>query len=99
MIREFKFSILEDVGKYDPELAGEKYLLQGVTDCCFVEDGYLNILDFKSDRVTEETVQERAEYYKGQINAYADALSKIFRLPVRDKILYFFTTDSAYYLT
>ena len=99
VIREFKFSILEDAGKYDPELAGEKYLLQGVTDCCFVEDGYLNILDFKSDRVTEETVQERAEYYKGQINAYADALSKIFRLPVRDKILYFFTTDSAYYLT
>ncbi len=99
VIREFKFSILEDAGKYDPELTGEKYLLQGVTDCCFVEDGYLNILDFKSDRITKETEQDRAEYYRGQIYAYAEALSKIFQLPVRDKILYFFATDSAYSLT
>ncbi len=98
VIREFKFSILEDAGKYDPDLKGEKYLLQGVTDCCFVENGYLNILDFKSDRITKAEEQERAEYYRGQLEAYADALSKIFRLPVRDKILYFFATDSAYLL-
>ena len=96
VIREFKFSILEDAGKYDPELKGEKYLLQGVTDCCFVENGFLNILDFKSDRITKEGEQDRAEYYRGQLDAYADALSKIFKLPVRDKILYFFATDSAY---
>ncbi len=99
VIREFKFSILEDAGKYDPELAGEKYLLQGVTDCCFVEDGFLSILDFKSDHITKDGQQERAEYYRGQIEAYADALSKIFKLPVKDKILYFFATDSQFRLS
>ncbi len=99
VIREFKFSILEDAGKYDPELSGEKYLLQGVTDCCFVEEGFLNILDFKSDHITKDGEQDRAEYYRGQLEAYADALSKIFKLPVRDKILYFFATDTDYYLT
>ncbi len=99
VIREFKFSILEDAGKYDPDLVGETYLLQGVTDCCFVEDGYLHILDFKSDQITKETVEDRAEYYRGQLEAYGQALSRIFKLPVREKILYFFATDSSHALS
>ena len=98
VIREFKFSILEDAGKYDPSLAGEKLLLQGVTDCCILEDGELTILDFKSDHITPENLEERAEYYRGQLNAYGDALTRIFHLPLKDKILYFFATDSAYEL-
>ncbi len=96
VIREFKFSILEDAGKYDPALFGERLLLQGVTDCCIIEDGTLTILDFKSDNITPEQQTARAEYYKGQLDAYADALSRIFNLPVKDKILYFFATDSSY---
>ncbi len=98
VIREFKFSILEEAGKYDPALSGEKLLLQGVTDCCIVEDGALTILDFKSDNITVGQQATRGEYYRGQINAYADALSRIFGLPIKDKILYFFATDSAYVL-
>lgn len=94
VIREFKFSLLEDAGKYDPALAGEKLLLQGVTDCCLIEDGTLTILDFKSDHISPSREQERGEYYRGQIEAYADALSRIFGLPVKDKLLYFFATDS-----
>ena len=98
VIREFKFSILEDAGKYDPALKGEKLLLQGVTDCCIVEDGSLTILDFKSDHISLENQTERAEYYRGQLDAYGDALTRIFGLPLKDKILYFFATDSAYEL-
>lgn len=98
VIREFKFSILEDAGKYDPVLFGEKLLLQGVTDCCLVEDDSLTILDFKSDNITLDRQAARAEHYRGQLDAYADALSRIFDLPVKDKILYFFATDSSYEL-
>ena len=98
MIREFKFSLLEEGEKYDPQLKGEHFLLQGVTDCCIVEKDQLTVLDFKSDHIKKGNEQERAEYYRGQIDTYADALGRIFHLPVKDKILYFFSTDSAYYL-
>ena len=98
VIREFKFSLLEEGEKYDPQLKGEHFLLQGVTDCCIVEKDQLTVLDFKSDHIKKGNEQERAEYYRGQIDTYADALGRIFHLPAKDKILYFFSTDSAYYL-
>ncbi len=98
VIREFKFSILQDGANYNRELSGEHFLLQGVTDCCLIEDGMLTILDFKSDRISLGDLQERGEYYRGQIETYAQALSSIFRLPVKDKILYFFSIDQTYEL-
>ena len=51
LVREFKFSVLQDAALLGGALAGEQVLLQGVTDCCIVEDDGLTILDFKSDRV------------------------------------------------
>jgi ATP-dependent helicase/nuclease subunit A len=97
-VREFKFSVLEDAGQYDAELAGEQLLLQGVTDCCILEKDGLVILDFKSDRVKEGEEAERAEHYRGQMEAYSRALSRIFEMPVKERILYFFATDTAFLL-
>ena len=96
LVREFKFSVLEDAGRYDPQLAGEQVLLQGVTDCCLLESDGLVILDFKSDRIRPGGEAERAEYYRGQLDAYGRALSEIFELPVKERILWFFSTDTAY---
>ncbi|MBQ3356718.1 MAG: helicase-exonuclease AddAB subunit AddA [Oscillospiraceae bacterium] len=95
VIREYKFSVLEDGSLLDPALAGEKLLLQGVTDCCLIENGELTILDFKSDHVLPGREEERAAYYRGQLDAYSKALSRIFDLPVKERILYFFSTDTA----
>ncbi len=96
VVREFKFSILEDARMYVPELSGEQMLLQGVTDCCIIEPDGLVILDFKSDYVTRETMPLRAEHYRGQLDAYSRALSRIFRKPVKQRILYFFATDAPF---
>ncbi len=98
LVREFKFSVLEDAGQYDAELTGEQLLLQGVTDCCVMEEDGLLILDFKSDRIKQGEEAERAEHYRGQMDAYSRALSRIFDLSVKERILYFFATDTAYYL-
>ena len=95
VVREYKFSVLEDGGLVDPALAGEKILLQGVTDCCLIEDGKLTILDFKSDHIKPGQEGEKADFYRGQLDAYARALSKVFGLPVKERILYFFSTDTA----
>ena len=98
VVREFKFSILEDAEVYDRRLKGEEILLQGVTDCCLLEKDGLTVLDFKSDRITPGGEKDRAEYYRGQLDAYSRALGRIFNLPVKERILYFFATDTAYSL-
>ena len=97
-VREFKFSLLTDASVHDPALAGEKLLLQGVTDCCLLEEDGLVVVDFKTDRVRPGGEQARAEYYRGQLNAYSLALSRIFGRPVKEKCLYFFATDQAIWL-
>ena len=90
--REFKFSILEDAEAYDLALAGEQVLLQGVVDCVLFEEDGITILDFKTDRVTGDVLQARAESYRPQVEAYADALRRIFKKPVKEILLYFFHT-------
>ena len=89
-LREFKFSILDDASQYGSGLEGEKVLLQGVVDCALIENGGITVIDFKTDRVTEETLAQTAERYRAQVQTYGDALSRIFEMPVKDRLLYFF---------
>ena len=93
VLREFKFSILDDGRNYDPALAGEQILLQGVVDCALIEEDGITVLDFKTDFVTEDTLSERVSLYRPQVSAYADALSRIYGLPVKKAMLYFFCLD------
>ena len=90
VLREFKFSILDDGIHYDSHLEGEQILLQGVVDCALVEADGITIVDFKTDAVTEENVQLRAERYATQIRTYAAALARIYEKPVKEALLYFF---------
>ncbi len=96
VVREFKFSVLEDGEMHSQALRGEKILLQGVADCCLIEEDGLTILDFKSDRILPGEEESRAAYYRGQLEAYSRALSLIFEMPVKERILYFFATDTAW---
>ena len=97
-LREFKFSILDDGRNYGEGLEGEQVLLQGVVDCALLEPDGITIIDFKTDRVTEETVDSAAERYSLQVQTYADALSRIYEMPVKRKMLYFFSLDTFYEL-
>ena len=90
VLREFKFSILDDGSAFDPALENEKILLQGVVDCALMEDDGIIVMDFKTDRVTEQTIATAVEGYRPQVEAYADALSRIFEKNVKAKYLYFF---------
>jgi len=90
VIREFKFSILDDGSRYVPGTDGESVLLQGVIDCAVIEEDGIILLDFKSDRVTDETLSSVADNYRQQVMAYARALERIYRKPVKSAQLYFF---------
>ena len=89
--KEFRFSLLNDAIEIFPDAApGDSVLLQGVVDCCFEEDGELVLLDYKTDRIeSEETLLQRIESYRPQLNAYKKALERIFRKPVKEQYLYF----------
>lgn len=89
VLREFKFSILVSGTDFDKTLTEDKVLLQGVVDCAILEDDGITVIDFKTDKVTENTVLEKAEEYRLQVMAYADALSQIYRLPIKRAVLYF----------
>ena len=90
VLREFKFSILDEGESYGAALSGEKVLLQGVVDCAIIEEDGIIVLDFKTDFVTDENVDLRALHYRPQVEAYAQALSRIFEKEVKEKYLYFF---------
>ena len=90
VVREFKFSILEDACRFYPGVTGEKILLQGVVDCALVEPDGITVVDFKTDYVTKDTIDEVTQGYRPQVETYADALCRIFGLPIKEKALYYF---------
>ena len=90
LLREFKFSVLDDASNYIHELKNEKILLQGVVDCAMIESDGITIVDFKTDKVNEKNITEIAEWYYDQVRVYASALKKIYGIPVKAAFLYFF---------
>lgn len=91
ILREFKFSILDDGSRYSDGMEGEKVLLQGVVDCALVESDGITVIDFKTDRVTDDTLPVTVEHYRPQVVAYADAMARIYQMPVKSTQLYFFS--------
>ena len=93
-IREFKFSILDDGCHYGVGLDGEQVLLQGVVDCALLESDGITIIDFKTDRISDENSEKVIRRYRAQVETYAEALKRIYELPVKEMYLYFFRTDT-----
>jgi len=98
LLREFKFSILDDAAGYAPQVQGEQVLLQGVVDCALLESDGITVVDFKTDKVTPETVFAAVDRYRDQVQIYANALSRIYELPVKRKALHFFAIDQTVFL-
>lgn len=72
------------------EYEGELIAVQGIIDCFFEEDGEIVLLDYKTDYVTDENINEIREKYKVQIDLYAKALEKITGKKVKEKYIYLF---------
>ena len=94
--REFRFSLLCDASELFGRAPGEQVLLQGVVDCCIEEEGALVVIDYKTDTVkTPGEIAARTERYAGQLRAYAGALTRIFRKPVKECVLYYLSAGEA----
>ena len=55
-----------------------------------LKGGGLTVIDYKTDAIrTEAQMRERTALYTPQLRAYAKAVERIFRKPVRECVLYF----------
>ena len=61
-------------------------ILQGVIDCAFLEDDAWVLVDYKTDRIEDESAFIRR--YATQIDWYARALERITGRPVKNRYLY-----------
>ncbi len=91
LLREFKFSIL--VSPDGDPVCQDQILLQGVVDCALLSEDGIVVIDFKSDKVSDANLAEKNAQYSHQVNAYAQALSRIFQKPILEKWLYYFHLD------
>ena len=89
VLREQRFTLLLRAEELYDVPAGDEILLQGVVDCCIEEEGGLAVIDYKTDYVTPETLAAKADGYAAQVRAYAEAMERILRQPVREGVLYF----------
>ena len=77
----------------DSRFDNEKIIIQGAVDVCFIEKGEVVILDFKTDRV--DSLEELKAAYSDQLSLYATACSKIFKMPIKEKIIYSFNLSDS----
>jgi len=93
VLREMPFTLTVPAGELYREVecsVSEKIIIQGTIDCLFEEkDGYI-LLDYKTDLVTEETVNLLKERYRIQMELYSRAVENVFKKQVREKLIYSF---------
>jgi len=71
----------------------EKMLLRGVIDCYFEEGEEGIILDYKTDYVKADNIEEIKERYKVQLDYYSKAIKDAFKKEKVRKYLYLFSLD------
>jgi len=92
--RELPFSFglpaAEVYGEEEAGPEGEIVLIQGVIDCLFFEGEQPVLLDYKTDAVYGNRMDDLVRRYRIQMELYARAVEQIWKRPVAGKYLYFF---------
>ena len=68
-------------------------IVQGMIDCAFLDGGEWILLDYKTDRITDE--QAFVEEYRPQLEWYAVALRELTGRHVKESWLYSLSVDKA----
>lgn len=96
--KEVPFSLMLPAEKVYPDWKDpvkEKVLIQGVIDCIIPQKEGCIILDYKTDMITEDVTEKLEEQlrkrYKTQLELYRYAIEEIWKQPVKETYLYFFS--------
>ncbi|WP_053361836.1 helicase-exonuclease AddAB subunit AddA [Bacillus sp. FJAT-27251] len=97
--REVPFYLSLPAEQVYPDWNGEdeQIFIQGVVDCVFEDELGLVLLDFKSDAIEdrykggfEQARPILEERYRIQLALYAKALEQVWKVPVKERYLFFF---------
>jgi ATP-dependent helicase/nuclease subunit A len=69
----------------------DNILLQGVIDCYFEEDNKIVLIDYKTDYINKEEIDDIKRKYNIQISYYTKALELLTGLPVSERYIYLFS--------
>ncbi len=70
-------------------------LIQGIIDCYFYEDDQVVIIDYKTDKISDENLELIKQEYSPQILSYKEAVEKITDKKVKACYLYLFDISQA----
>ncbi|OPX85651.1 MULTISPECIES: helicase-exonuclease AddAB subunit AddA [Pelotomaculum] len=96
VFRELPFTLSLPAGEIYSGLAGdsgEVVLVQGIIDCLVDEGDGLLLLDYKTDRIGKDQLEQVMARYRGQLNIYARAVENIYGSKVKETYLYLFNLD------
>jgi len=97
--REMPFNIEVSPAEIFPddglENSDEKILVQGIIDLYFLEGDKLVLLDYKTDYVDLNSIDQILSRYRNQIKYYEKALEIALKRNVDEKYLYLFHIDQA----
>ena len=95
--KEEPFTFRKNLSEITKDIShNEEVLVQGIIDCYFMEDDYIVLLDYKTDRdITPEILRSR---YEIQLSIYAEALEKRYKLPVKEKLIYSFSLNEVIHI-
>ena len=85
VFREWPFTFAMPISVVDEE----KIIVQGIIDMLIEKPDGLFVIDFKSDDIAEDRVNERAKLYTEQLSLYGRAAEAILKKKVLGKWLYF----------
>lgn len=70
-----------ELGPFPSAMRDELVSVQGIVDCMFGDGKSWTIVDYKTDRITDETTFVSG--YQAQLSLYREAVEKTFGNPVR----------------
>lgn len=87
--REREFELVAEASALMDTDSGAPIMLQGVIDCCFIEDGEWVLVDYKTTRVdNKKNARTVAKQYVRQLGLYAFALERLTGIPIKEKYVY-----------
>ncbi len=90
---ESPFEIMCDSSIADKETQGVEILVQGVIDLYYCSGNNYTVIDFKSDRITDENLAYKVKDYEVQLSLYKAAVRKMHNTQNVKAYLYFLEAD------
>ncbi|MEN6307669.1 MAG: helicase-exonuclease AddAB subunit AddA [Anaerohalosphaeraceae bacterium] len=87
--REWPFTMALPVSELGLPAADDFVVVQGVIDLLIPTDKGLVLVDFKTDKITADRIESRANRYQPQLALYARAAQTILKIPAAAGYLFF----------